>query len=264
MHLRDQSKAPKNAKLHSHISVTLSLLEPPEIYQNEWSEPIFQNEHQIYDPEDLRRPSSLPMFLHHFCLAEKLRTLGESLPEMPPTFILALSSVCTIHHHVLHWGMKRFLLLIPAILSFHSPGFCHVFVLISHSLVEDHAVSSLQEACGVWNVSVAVDLILGSAPAVFLDPGICAKTCGFGCVFWGFTLRKFELSGWRKQGLSGIDGMAVVLIGFWIGRQGGGKWLHKILPQNYSFLNFACKLLEREREREIFFWFFSVKISDTR
>lgn len=131
MHLRDQSKAPKNAKLHSHISVTLSLLEPREIYQNEWSEPIFQNEHQIYDPEDLRRPSSLPMFLHHFCLAEKLRTLGESLPEMPPTFILALSSVCTIHHHVLHWGMKRFLLLIPAILSFHSPGFCHVFVLIS-------------------------------------------------------------------------------------------------------------------------------------
>ena len=28
-------------------------------------------------------------------------------------------------------------------------------------------------------MSVAVDL--GSAPAVFLDPGICAKACGFGC-----------------------------------------------------------------------------------
>lgn len=94
----------------------------------------------------------LPAYvLHHFCLAEKLRTLGESLPEMPPTFILALSSVCTIRHHVLHWGMKRFLLLIPAILSFHSFGFCHVFVLISHSLVEDHE-SCFQFSGSLWSL----------------------------------------------------------------------------------------------------------------
>lgn len=64
--------------------------------------------------------------------------------------ILALSE-CTIRHHVLHWGMKRFLLLIPAILSFPSFGFCHVSVLISHSLVEDHE-SCFQFSGSLWSL----------------------------------------------------------------------------------------------------------------
>ena len=102
--------------------------------------------------------------------------------------LICALSVCTIHHHVLHWGVGRFLLLIPSILSFHSFGFYHVFVLISHSFVEDHAVSRFQEAC----VSLKYVCSCGFRvrPCRFSRSRNLCESLRFWLFFWGFKLRK--------------------------------------------------------------------------
>ena len=134
-------------------------------------------------PPDLRsgrfeKAFLLPHVLHLFSLAEKLRTLGESLPEMLPTlFVHSQCAQSTTMCFTEVWDG----------FSFSS----HPFWAFTPSDSIMFSCSSLtaslritlfpdfKKLVWVWNMSVDVDL--GSAPAVFLDPGICAKACGFGC-----------------------------------------------------------------------------------